>query len=45
MKKNVRRRLVKISKGKIPAMSKEELHAFVDYTGLSTVNALIMSAV
>lgn len=45
LKKNVRRRLVKISKGKIPAMSKEELHAFVDYTGLSTVNALIMSAV
>lgn len=44
LKKNVRQRLVKFSKGKIPAMSKEELNAFVDYTGLSTVNALIMGA-
>ena len=44
LKKNVRKRLTKISKGKIPAMSKEELHAFVDYTGLSAVSALIMGA-
>jgi len=44
LKKNIRKRLTKISKGKIPAMSKEELYAFVDYTGLSTVNALIMDA-
>lgn len=44
LKKNVRRRLVNIAKGKIPAMSKEELYAFVDYTGLNTVNALIMGA-
>lgn len=44
LKKNVRKRLARISKGKIPAMSKEELNAFVDYTGLSTVNALIMGA-
>lgn len=44
LKKNIRKRLTKISKGKIPAMSKEELHAFVDYTGLSTVSALIMGA-
>ncbi|MEI7247064.1 dynamin family protein [Pectobacterium carotovorum] len=44
LKKNVRRRLAKISKGKIPAMSKEELNAFVDYTGLSTLNSLIMGA-
>lgn len=44
LKKNVRKRLAKISKGKIPMMSKEELHAFVDYTGLSTLNALIMGA-
>lgn len=44
LKRNVRRRLVKISKGKIPEMSKEELNAFVDYTGLSTVSALIMGA-
>lgn len=44
LKKNVRKRLARISKGKVPAMSKEELHAFVDYTGLSTVNALIMGA-
>lgn len=44
LKKNVRKRLARISKGKIPAMSKEELDAFVDYTGLSTVNALIIDA-
>ncbi|WP_229636039.1 hypothetical protein, partial [Vibrio parahaemolyticus] len=44
LKKNVRKRLARISKGKVPAMSKEELNAFVDYTGLSTVNALIMGA-
>lgn len=44
LKQNVRRRLVNISTGNIPAMSKEELNAFVDYTGLSTVNALIMGA-
>ncbi len=43
LKKNVRKRLAIISKGKVPTMSKEELNAFVDYTGLSTVNALIMS--
>lgn len=42
LKKNVRRRLTKISKGKIPAMSKTELHAFVDYTGLSALSTLIM---
>lgn len=44
LKKNVRKRLTKISKGKVPVMSKEELHAFVDYTGLSALSALIMSA-
>ncbi|WP_272926930.1 dynamin family protein [Photobacterium halotolerans] len=44
LKKNVRKRLARASKGKILAMSKEELNAFVDYTGLSTVNALIMGA-
>lgn len=44
LKKNVRRRLAKISKGKIPIMSKEELNAFIDYTGLSMVNALIIGA-
>lgn len=44
LKKNVRKRLTKISKGKIPAMSKEELHAFIDYTGLSVVTALIIGA-
>ncbi|EJG1583057.1 TPA: dynamin family protein [Vibrio parahaemolyticus] len=44
LKKNVRKRLARISKGKVPEMSKEELNAFVDYTGLSTVNALIMGA-
>ncbi|HIF9382447.1 TPA: dynamin family protein [Photobacterium damselae] len=44
LKKKVRKRLSMISKGKITAMSKEELDAFVDYTGLSTVNALIMGA-
>lgn len=44
LKKHVRKRLTKISKRKFPAMSKEELNAFVDYTGLSTVNALIMGA-
>lgn len=44
LKKNVRKRLTKISKGKIPVMSKEELHAFVDYTGLSALSTLIMSA-
>lgn len=44
LKKNIRKRLTKISKGKIPVMSKEELHAFVDYTGLSALSALIMSA-
>lgn len=44
MKKNVRKRLVKIAKRKIPAMSKEELSIFVDYTGLSIVNALITDA-
>lgn len=43
VKKNVRKRLARISKGKILEMSNEELHAFVDYTGLSTVNALIMN--
>ncbi|MBW0295856.1 dynamin family protein [Shewanella xiamenensis] len=44
LKKNVRRRLTKILKGKIPVMSKTELNAFIDYTGLSTVNTLIMGA-
>ena len=44
LKKNVRKRLARISKGKIPAMSKEELNAFVDYTGLSTLKTLIMDA-
>lgn len=44
LKKNVRRRLAKISKGKIPEMSRKELNAFVDYTGLSMVNTLIMAA-
>lgn len=42
LKRNVRRRLMKISKRHTPAMSREELNAFVDYTGLSTLNALIM---
>ncbi|MEX9786744.1 dynamin family protein [Providencia manganoxydans] len=42
LKKNVRKRLTKISKGKMTEMSREELHAFVDYTGLSTVSSLIM---
>lgn len=45
LKKNVRKRLAKISKGKIPVMSREELNAFVDYTGLTMVNALIIGAV
>ncbi|MBO2608495.1 dynamin family protein [Shewanella algae] len=44
LKKNVRKRLARISKGKVPAMSEEELNTFVDYTGLSTVKALIMGA-
>ncbi|MEZ8644916.1 dynamin family protein [Vibrio cyclitrophicus] len=43
MKKNVRKRLVKIAKGKTPAMSREELNAFIDYTGLSIVSALLMA--
>ena len=42
LKKNIRKRLTKISKGKITEMSREELHAFVDYTGLSMVSSLIM---
>ncbi len=42
LKKNVRRRLAKISKGKVQAMSREELDTFVDYTGLNTVIALII---
>lgn len=42
LKKNVRKRLTKISKGKITVLSKEELHAFIDYTGLSALSALIM---
>lgn len=44
LKKNVRKRLARISKGKVLEMSKEELNAFVDYTGLSTVSTLIMGA-
>lgn len=44
LKKNMRRKLTKISKGKTPVMSKEELKAFVDYTGLSMVNSLIINA-
>ncbi|WP_423186945.1 dynamin family protein [Alishewanella sp. d11] len=44
LKKNVRRRLVKVSKGQVPLMSKKELYAFIDYTGLSTVNTLMMGA-
>ena len=45
LKKNVRRRLAKISKEKIPEMSRKELNAFIDYTGLSLLNTLIMEAV
>ncbi|WP_419147257.1 dynamin family protein [Pseudoalteromonas 'SMAR'] len=42
-KKKVRRRLVKIKKGKTSAMSEKELNTFVDYTGLTMLNALITS--
>lgn len=44
LKKNTRKKLARISKGKIPAMSKEELNTFVCYTGLSTIKALITRA-
>jgi GTPase Era involved in 16S rRNA processing len=43
-KRVVRRRLTKVSKGKVPAMSQEELNSFLDYTGLSAITALIMGA-
>jgi len=45
MKKKVRRKLVKIKKGKTPAMSEKELNTFVDYTGLTMLNTLIMSEI
>lgn len=44
LKRVVRRRLTKVSKGKVPKMSQEELNSFLDYTGLSAVIALIMNA-
>lgn len=45
LKKSVQRRLAKFSKGQIPEMSKQELNAFIYYSGLTlTVNALIMDA-
>lgn len=42
LKKNVRRRLARASKQSERALGKAELNAFIDYTGLSLVNALIM---
>lgn len=44
LKKNVQRRLARGSRQAVPTLSKAELNAFVDYTGLSTVSALIMGA-
>ena len=44
LKRMVRRRLTKVSKGKVQTMGQEELNSFVDYTGLSAINTLIMSA-
>ncbi|WP_052074732.1 dynamin family protein [Shewanella mangrovi] len=43
-KRNVRKRLAKISKGNVQVMSPKELKIFIDYTGLSTVKALITGA-
>lgn len=43
LKKSIRKRLAKIAKGKIPAMTREELNVFVDYTGLSMLKALTTS--
>ena len=43
-KRIVRRKLAKVSKGKVQMMSQEELNSFLDYTGLSAVTALIIGA-
>ncbi|MEZ9648074.1 dynamin family protein [Vibrio sp. 10N.261.52.C2] len=43
LKKNVRKRLARASKQSEPTFGQGELNAFIDYTGLSLVNALIIN--